>query len=551
MSESQQKERGYLHGAAILATAVAIVKLLGALYRIPLGNILGADGFSTFTVAHSIYAFLLVLSTAGLPVALSKLIATADALGRPRQVRQIFVIGRNAFFALGVICFLIMAVFHQQLANLSNSPTSAYAILALSPAILFVCLLAVYRGYFQGFSNMVPTSVSQVIEAAIRLILGLGFAWFFMYYFDSVAITVAGAILGVTIGTGIAALYMFLVRRKWEHRHISKQNELDTPDSNRRIFKNLLNFAIPLSLGASILSIVAIIDNAIILGRLQDVFQSVRGYDYATAYDTARNLHGTYAFTMTLFNLPSSFIIPITVALIPAISATLARGETPLARKTSESGIRVTCLLALPAGAGLVVLAAPIMHVLFGEVAAEGQWLMIYMGIAAFFICFFQVTNCILQAYGHQRYTVYTLTVGGIVKIALNWVLLGNPNIHIYGAAISTLACYAVISAMNIYLVKRNIPDPPKFMRVLARPLICTAAMGAAAWATHGLLASLVSAVMPNLHERIRITAVTFGAIGIAMIVYLILIIAMRALTMEDMKMLPRGEKLAKILKIR
>ena len=175
---------------------------------------------------------------------------------------------------------------------------------------------------------------------------------------------------------------------------------------------------------------------------------------------------------------------------------------------------------------------------------------MAWMGIAAFFLCFFQATNCVLQAYGFQRYTLYTLPIGGLVKIVLNWILLGIPGINIYGAAISTLACYVVICVINVVLVKRKIPDSPSFRKILLRPALCTAVMGLTAWACYGLISHLVFAPLADMPARLPIAIALFGSIGAAMVIYLVLIIALRALTLEDMQMLPKGEKLAKILRI-
>jgi len=551
LAESERNQ-SYLHGAVILATAVAVVRILGALFRVPLANIIGDDGMSTFQVASNIYAVLLSLSTAGLPVALSKMISASATLERPQQVRRVFAVGRNAFLFLGVISFLVMAIFYQELANFFRSPTAAYAILALSPAMLFVCLLSAYRGYCQGFSIMMPTSVSQVIEATARFLIGLGLAWLLMRHGFSEGITVAGATAGVTVGAALACIYLFFTRRKVE-REITWSGSLDTPDSNRRIARNLLNIAVPLTLGASIFSIINLADTRVIMGQLQTAGQA-SGLSPEAAYDMARSLNGTYAFTMPVFNLPSSFVIPITVALIPAISAFLAKGDGEAARKTATSGIRVTCLLALPAAVGITVLAEPIMHALYyGRFAAQGPGLMAYMGVAAFFLCFFQATNCVLQAYGFQRYTVYTLTIGGIIKVVITWILLADPRVSIYGAAISTVVCYVVICVINMALVKRRIPNSPSFLQILTKPILCAAAMGAAAWASFGILRSLTLALLDGigLSPRFLWAIPLAGAIGIAMVVYLILIIALRAITLEDMQMLPKGEKLTKLLRVR
>ncbi|MCL2367899.1 MAG: polysaccharide biosynthesis protein [Oscillospiraceae bacterium] len=541
MTEPRQN-KGYLHGAAILAAGVAIVRIIGAIFRIPLGNILGDVGNSTFTVTYSIYQFLLIVSTAGLPVALSKLVASADAQGRPEQVRRVFRVGRNTFVAIGAVSFLIMAVLHQQLANLSGSPSAGYGILALSPAVFFVGLISAYRGYCQGLSEMVPTSVSQVMEAFVRLTLGLGLAWIFATRGFSSPVTVAGAIMGTTAGSILAATYLFFAKRKVDRRR-TWPKILDTPESTRRIAKNLIDIAVPLTLGASIFHLINIVNNGVILTRLQSAGE--------LSYLEAQSLHGTFAFTQPIFNLPSSFIIPITVALIPAISAFLAQGDQQSARQTSESGIRVACLLALPAGAGLLVLANPVMQAIYYDRfnLTYGAGLMAWMGAAAFFICFFQATNCVLQAYGFQRYTLFTLPVGGAVSVGINLVLLGNPQVSIYAAAISTLVCYVIISLMNVVFVKRSIPDPPSFLKILARPLLCTAAMAGTAWGSYGLLSRLIFGIIPA--GRLPYVISLAGAIGLAALVYLVLIIATKALTLEDMRMLPKGERLARLLRVR
>ena len=190
------------------------------------------------------------------------------------------------------------------------------------------------------------------------------------------------------------------------------------------------------------------------------------------------------------------------------------------------------------------------MHVLFSEFAPQGPGILAWMGIAAFFLCFFQATNCILQAYGFQRFTMYTLPVGGIIGVGLNFLLLPIPQISIYGTAISMAACYTIISLMNLILVKRHIPNPPSFRRALLRPFFCTLIMAGAAWGTFGLVNRLVTSAFGDISSRLAQTFSLTLAIGLAGLVYLILIVATKALTFEDLKMLPKGEKLARILRV-
>lgn len=558
MTHSRQN-RSYLHGAAILAAAMAIARVLGAIYRIPLANILGDAGFSTFTVAQNLYVFLLTVCTVGLPVALSKIVAAADALERPGQVRRLFFVGRNTFLVPSLLAFLVMTVFHRQLAEWSNSPSAAYAILVLGPALLLVCQVSAYRGYCQGLSDMVPTSVSQIIEAFVRLAVGLGLAWVLATRGFQNPITIAGASFGVTASVGVSCIYLYFAKRKRERAYHAVYAPTDTPDSSGQMVRSLLQVAVPFTIGASILSALPLLDNAIILGRLQDVYLSALQATgnlhpdeiYATAYATAKSLHGTYSMTVLLSNLPASFIVPISVAILPAISAALAKQQDDAARQTTESGIRVTCLLALPAGVGLMVLAAPIMHTLFGNFAPQGPMLLFYMGISSIFLCFFQVTNGVMQAYGLLRYLVVSLLVGAVVRIALTWFLLMDPRFGIYGAAISTLVCFALISFMNAMVLKRKIANPPQFSRVLVKPLVCVTVMGLVTWGAYTLSSYLLATLLPGLAERIAALGALLVSIGLAVVVYLVLVIALKALTLEDVQMLPKGEKLAKLLRIR
>ena len=539
-----QQGENYLHGAMILAVAVAIVRILGALFRIPLGRILEDTGMSTFSIASHIYAVLLTLSTAGLPVALSKMISAAAALDSEQEVKRVFTVGRNAFLLIGILSFFVMAFFAAELARFFGSPSSETAILVLSPAVLFVCLISAYRGYCQGFSVMIPTSVSQVIEALSRFVIGLLFAWGLSRRGFSSELTVAGAISGVTVGAFLACVYLFFARRKIEAGvRWSKLVRKSKP--RRLICKELMQVAIPLTIGASIFSFIHLLDSAIIMHSLRAILEEQYGQNAeALAYATAQSLHGTYAMTMPLKNLPSSFIIPITVALIPAISAQLARGDKTLAEQTVASSIRITALLSLPAAVGLAVLSAPIMHLLYaGRFAQQGAGLMAIMGISAFFLCLFQVTNSILQAYGFARYTVYTLTIGGMIKLFLTWLLVSNASVSIYGAAVSTLVSYVFICILNIILLKRSIPNPPKLAKLLGKPIFCTGAMGFAAFAVYGLLYGFVGAHMSS--QNLQIVISLLGAISISAFLYFVLILFMGALTKEDMQMLPGGKKLA------
>lgn len=531
---SEPKKQNYLHGAAVLAAGVVIMKILGFIYKVPLGNILGDAGYGHFLVAYNIYSVFLTLATAGLPVALSRMISEANTMNRPNQVRRIFSVAWWTFFVLGVVCTLVMALFPNQLAGALNDPEANISILVLSPAVLLVCLTSAYRGYCQGHENMTPTTVGQVLEVLAKVVAGLALAWYLTGAGYSLAKSSAGAIFGVTVGSLAALLYMFIYKRR---HYASGERGSDVPESRGKVFRTLLRIGIPITLGSSVLSLINLIDSGLSLGRLQDA----AGF----SYEEATVLYGVYGKAQTLYNLPASFITPLTISVVPAIAAAMALRHSRDASRIAENSMRIAVVIALPMGVGLSVLANPIMNTVYPDSHASGGLLLTIMGAASFFVCMALMMNAILQAGGNERYPIYSMIVGGLVKIGANWVLVANPEINILGAPIGTLSCYVVMCAMNYFFMCRCLPEKPSLVRIMGRPLISSAAMGLSAWAVYGLCSRF-------LGGGYLLNAVSMlAAIAVAVIVYLILVVALRAITYEDMKLIPKGEKLAKILHIR
>ena len=255
MSSSSQKKNTFFGGAAILTVGIIVVKLIGALFKIPLGNIISEAAFADFNTAYYIYSLLIIVSTGGLPVALSKMVSEANALGRGNQVRKTFRVAFTAFCTLGIISMLIMVLFPHQLADLMNNSHSAYCIMALAPAMFFVCPLSAFRGYFQGHSLMAPTAVSQIIEALCKLVIGLALASYMVSRGLDDSITASGAIIGVSVGC--AAAVVFIGIRFLGHRRVQPRHR-DTPDSSKEILSTLLKLAIPITLGSSVMSLASL-----------------------------------------------------------------------------------------------------------------------------------------------------------------------------------------------------------------------------------------------------------------------------------------------------
>lgn len=527
-------KQSFLHGALILTLATAVVKVIGALFTIPLANLLTGEGMGYFYTAYDIYNVLLVVSTAGLPVAMSRMVSEAEAKGRYGEVSRIFNVSMFTFLIIGAAGSAGMFFYAHSLADLMRNSNAWRAVMALSPAVFFVALMSAFRGYFQGRSNMTPTAVSQVIEALSKLVVGFGLAWWFVHVGAGLEKASAGAIAGVTLGTVLGTMYLFFCRAR-DGRPAAIAPENQHMRTSSQIFKALIKIAVPITIGASVLSVVNFIDTMLVLRRLQDA----AGF----TQEMANWLYGAYGNAKKIFNFPAAFIVPFSVSIIPALTTALAKNDKNGVTRTVEASLRIMSLLAMPAGVGLMVLSWPILNVIYFAIPDEvnaGAPLLAILGIATVVNCVVLLTNAILQAFGRVGIPVLTMAIGGVVKIVTNWFLVGTPSLNILGAPIGTCLCYTVIAVMNILFIMREIPQAPNIFKVFSRPLVASVLMGGVAWGAYTLLA--------------RVTGARVGvmlAILLAGAVYLVLVVALRAITREDLLLLPKGRKIADLLRIR
>ena len=596
------KQNTFFGGAAILAVGIMVVKVIGMFYKIPLINIIGEQGSADFGNAYNIYAVLLTVSTAGLPVAVSKLVSEANATDRQNQVRRVFRLSLALFLTLGVLSFLIMSFGSAQLAGLMNDDQAAPGIRALAPAVICVGCLSAFRGYAQGHGNMTPTAVSQIIEALCKLVVGLGLAYWLVKAGADQSHAAAGAITGVTVGTIVALAYMlfnYLMGRSREG--LAK----DTPDSNAAILKNLLMIAVPITISSSMVGIVTVIDSSLVQGQLQRAllenqdcwalykdFMSFDKLDSAlkawqatlpegttismsllsdqlagegtkTALalhdaleEASRTLYGNYNGALNIYNLPTSLMAAITAAVIPAVSGTLARRDRKGASRVAGSALRISALLAFPMGVGLYVLGEPIMALIFPSLTSQlAGPLLSTLGLATLFVCMMLVCNSILQAYGFVNLPVIIMLVGGVIKIVLNYNVVVLPQVGIYGAPLGNIFCFALCLVLDLIVMSRVIPGRPKYIPLFAKPAAAAAVMGLGAWAVHGLLAKLFTSSTVNAAGETVYTLSktgnaisTLAAIVVAVVIYAVLVVVLRAITKEDLSLMPKGEKIARIL---
>ena len=541
-----QKQNSFFGGAAILAAGILIVKLIGMFYKIPLINIIGEAGAADFNNAYNIYAVLLTVSTAGLPVAVSKLVSEANALNRRNQVRRTFRLALVLFLTLGLISFLVMFFRADALAGMMNDSKAAAGIRALAPAVVCVGCLAALRGYSQGHSNMAPTSVSQIIEALCKLVVGLGLAFWLVKQGKDPDVAAAGAITGVTVGTVVALIYMvldFFLSRGREDTHGT-----DRPDSAGSILANILKIAVPITLSSSMVGIVTVIDSSLVQGQLQSALNLTE--------KASRTLYGNYSGALNIYNLPTSLMAAITASVIPAVSAALARRDRRGAARITGSALRITALLSFPMGVGLFVLGTPIIRLLFPSLNVEVAGpLLSTLGVATPFVCMVLVCNSVLQAHGFINLPVIVMVLGGIVKIVNNYNLVGA--IGIAGAPVGNILCFGLALVLDLVVITRVIPNRPRLLPIFAKPAVASAVMGGAAWAVYGLLSRILSSEQVNQAgqtvravSRMGNAAGIFLAIAVAGVVYLVLVIALRAISRDDLALMPKGAKLARLLRL-
>lgn len=538
-----ENKQNFLHGAAILAAGVVVIKILGAIYKIPLRNIIGETGYGYFFAAYTIYNFFLTISTAGLPVALSRMISEANTLGKPRQARRTFLVATVTLGVLGLAFTLLMLLFPTEMAIAFVSKANvSQCVFAIAPSVLLVCLTSAFRGYIQGNGNMKPTTVGQVLEVLVKVVVGLALAVWFTRLGKSVSVSAAGAIFGVSVGSLAALLYMFGSYMK-EYRGpaaLACAASDDAPESVGRTLWRFIRIGVPITLGASVMSLFSLIDTKLINMQLP----SVPGIGPALADE----LYGAYSTMTTLYNLPAAFITPMSIAVVPAISAAAVRKARGEVGTITESSLRISAVIAMPMGAGLAVLAGPIIRLMFPDSNAAGPAILTYLGVAAVFVCIALVSNAILQADGKETLPILSMLAGGVVKIVCNLVLVSRPEINILGACIGTIACYGVICVLNCIFISRSMKVSPHYGRAFLPPLVSSLVMAVCAWAVYGVASR---ALHVAAHGRFLLAAVLGVTIIIAIVVYVVMVVVTKSVTLEDMKLIPRGEKIAKLLHIK
>jgi len=520
----------FLRGALILTVAGVIVKIIGSVNRILLSRLLGGEGIGLYQMAYPIYLLALSVSSAGIPVAISIIVAEKIARADYRGANRVFRISLSVLAVTGLIFTFILYfgagwLIENQYVRDSRA---YYAIAALSPAIFFVTVLSSYRGYFQGLQMMTPTAVSQIFEQLVRVVTMIALA--FILLPQGLEYAAAGASFGA--GPGAAAGLLVLLYYYWRQRTVYKsQVELQADvkqESSVSIISRIVKLALPVSLANIMLPLVSNIDLLIVPARLE-----VAGFTVEQATELFGYLTG---MAVALVNLPTILTASLAASLVPAVSEAFTLRDHKRIYQRTVTAMRIANMITIPSFVGMWLLATPISQMLYGTPNAGSSIAILSLGIVLLGIG--QVTTGVLQGLGHTTIPLINMAISAVVKIVLSWVLTAIPSLGIKGAAWATNADFGVAAILNIYFVYRyvgfsiNVKDTFK--------AICSAAiMG-------GIVLLTYDAIMAKIYHN---TIATILAIGIGGAVYGVSLLAMGGVDERDVEKVPKvGTKLIRIL---
>ncbi len=521
----------FVQGALILTVAGIIVKFIGAVSRIYLSRLLGGEGIGLYQMAYPIYLLCLAVSSAGLPVAISIMVAEKNAVHDYFGGQRVFRISLMALTATGLFFSGLLYFGAHWLieSGIVRDPRAYWSLLALSPAILMATVLATLRGYFQGLQNMTPTAVSQIVEQLFRVIIMIGLAVVLLPY--GLEYGAAGATFGAAPGAfaGILVLiYFYYKNRSWRKESKEKRDRSIVPDSTWKIIKRLVVLALPVSLANIMLPIVSNIDLFIVPRRLElagfSIEEATTLFGYLTGMATA------------LVNMPTIMTASLAASLVPVISEATARHTPDIIYKRTGLAMRMANLITIPSFVGLYVIATPISTMLYAT--PEAGPCIAVMSFGIFLLGIQQVTTGVLQGMGKTAIPFINMAVSAAVKVLLSWNLTALPQLGVLGAAWATNADFGVAALLNLYFLHKFI----KFKFELGHTIRCfisAVSMGVA-------VLSVYTMIYPMVNSN---TLATLLSIFSGMAVYLLAIIMTRTVKAEDVVNIPKiGKRLAFII---
>ena len=486
-----QKQRSLIGGISLLGLAGIICKVVGVLYRIPLAGSIGPAGMGIYQQVYPSYNLMLTIASAGIPVAISRTVAACLARNDVRNARRVFRASAIMLTLLGLVMSGIMLAFSQQFANAAGTPESALSFMSIAPSLFLVCAMSAFRGEMQGRRRMAPTAISQLIEQVGKVFIALPLASYLYTtgetFMDCCARGAAGALIGTSCAEACAMLFMMACHfLSGKELAAIPQNEEIPAESYKAICRNIIVIAIPISIGACIVPLANAIDSYMLVNIM-------KGY---MPDSDALIRYGVYSgLVLPLINVPTALAMAMSINLVPAIATGVAINDREHVRRESATGLRFASLIGLPCSVGMSMLAEPILCVLYlrsGRYTPEqlhlGGELLTFSALTIILFTQVQATSGILQGLRKQRIPMYTLLIGVVMKIALNYTLVRIPNFDIHGAPLASLLCYTVSMLPNLYYVSKYSGLKLSPGELLFRPGLATAAMALCVWGMKRLI---------------------------------------------------------------
>lgn len=527
---------GFVMQAGILALAGIIVRIIGLLYKSPLNSIIGDLGAGYYSTAYNMYTIILLISSYSIPSAIAKVISQKMALSQYKNAHRLF---RGAVIYV-VVVGLTASFFTYIFAPVLAKGQAATVLKVFVPTIFLSGLLGVLRGYFQARKNMVPTSISQILEQIINAVISLLAAYLFMHFLageDETSRAVYGA-MGSALGTGAGVLagliFMFAkyLRHLGEYKEEISKDMTKEKDSYKNVFRTIFCVVTPFLLSTFIYNCSTVINMTI----YQNIMMSIKGLSEALTI----TLYGIFAYkAVTVANIPIALSSAMSSAMIPSVAASYIKGEKECTKGQVDKALNVTMLISIPAAAGLCVLAEPVMKLLFHQPDSlkMASYLLAAISVSVIFYSLSTVTNGVLQGIGKVNIPVVHAAISLVLQVIVLVLLLLFTELNLFALAIAMDVYSLSMCILNQMAVKKYLGYQLCFKKTFIKPLMASLVMSAVAM---GVYYGLYYLVKSNLISF-------FAAVLLAVMVYFVLILKGKVITQEELLLLPKGHSLVKV----
>ncbi len=533
------KKNTFVKNASFLMIATLISRVIGLLYRSPLGVIIGKEGLGYYGFANNVYVILLLISSYSIPMAVSKVISERLALKQYRNAQKVFHGALIYGAVVGGIAALVAFFFGRYLLP-ANQPNALPALRILAPTIFLSAILGVLRGYFQAHDTMLPTSISQVLEQVANAVVSIGAAWLLITSFasneeETAIYGAAGGTLGTGAGVLVALIFMLLVyqlNRKTIRRQVARDRHIQE-ETLGEVFKIIFLMVTPIIFNTFVYNASSYLDSVL--------FSGIMGHAGVDAKLISEQWGEYSNYYLTLINIPLALSSATSSAMMPEISSLYATKEYEKANGKINEGIRLTMFLCIPAAVGLSVLAFPIVKTLFPDSGELSGRLLVVGSVSVIFSALSTITNGVLQAIGKPRIPLKNAAISLALNLAVLCVTAFLiPGMGIFTVLLATIAFSVSMCVLNALSLRKYLGHRNDFLNAYGKPLLAAAGMGVAAWV-----------VYYGLYLILPVRILCLGlAIVLAIMVYLILYVLVTKTTEEQMRGLPMGNYVVKILRI-